>query len=76
MTTTGLRALPRDECIRALARVRVGRVGITSKALPHIVPVNFIVFNEALYFRTESGTKLDAATAGADPVTSRLSVGT
>jgi len=27
-------------------------------------PVNFIVFNEAVYFRTEPGTKLDAATAG------------
>jgi nitroimidazol reductase NimA-like FMN-containing flavoprotein (pyridoxamine 5'-phosphate oxidase superfamily) len=54
--------LSRGECIRALERVRVGRVGITSKALPHIVPVNFVVFDNAVYFRTTTGTKLAAAT--------------
>jgi nitroimidazol reductase NimA-like FMN-containing flavoprotein (pyridoxamine 5'-phosphate oxidase superfamily) len=63
MNTTRLEELSRDECILALDRVPVGRVGITSQALPHIFPVNFKVLDEAVYFRTESGTKLDAATA-------------
>lgn len=60
-----LENLSRNECIALLEMVRVGRVGITSKALPHILPVNFGVFNDAIYFRTSPGTKLDAATANA-----------
>jgi len=61
----GLEILDRDECLRLLATARLGRVGITSGALPVILPVNFRVVDEQIVFRTAQGTKLDAATRGA-----------
>lgn len=60
-----LEIMSRDACIAQLEKVTVGRIGITSGALPVILPVNFAVFDQALYFRTVPGTKLDAATAKA-----------
>ena len=56
--------LPRDACVRLLASVPVGRVGVTIDALPAVLPVNFVVRDGAVVFRTVPGTKLDAATAG------------
>ncbi len=53
------------ECLRLLSTVEVGRVGITSDALPAVLPVNFAVFEGGIVFRTVAGTKLDAATRGA-----------
>ena len=53
------------ECLRLLASVPVGRVGVTIDALPAVLPVNFVVSDGAVVFRTVRGTKLDAATAGA-----------
>ena len=43
----------------------VGRVGVTIDALPAVLPVNFVVSDGGVVFRTVPGTKLDAATAGA-----------
>ncbi len=57
--------LARDECLRLLASTPVGRVGVTIDALPAVLPVNFVVSDGAVVFRTVPGTKLDAATAGA-----------
>jgi nitroimidazol reductase NimA-like FMN-containing flavoprotein (pyridoxamine 5'-phosphate oxidase superfamily) len=54
-----------SECLRLLASVPVGRVGVTIDALPAVLPVNFVVHEGAVVFRTVPGTKLDAATAGA-----------
>jgi nitroimidazol reductase NimA-like FMN-containing flavoprotein (pyridoxamine 5'-phosphate oxidase superfamily) len=54
-----------EECLRLLASVPVGRVGVTIDALPAVLPVNFVVHEGAVVFRTVPGTKLDAATAGA-----------
>jgi uncharacterized protein len=53
------------ECLRLLASVTVGRVGVTIDALPAVLPVNFVMSEGAVVFRTVPGTKLDAATAGA-----------
>ena len=61
----GLQILDRDECLHLLATARLGRVGITSGALPVILPVNFRLEDERIVFRTGRGTKLDAATRGA-----------
>jgi len=61
----GLEVLDRDECLRLLAGARLGRVGITSGALPVILPVNFRVVGNEILFRTAHGTKLEAATRGA-----------
>ena len=67
-TTTdrnGLQVLDRDECLRLLETCTIGRVGITSGALPVILPVNFRLVGDQIVFRTGIGTKLDAATRGA-----------
>jgi nitroimidazol reductase NimA-like FMN-containing flavoprotein (pyridoxamine 5'-phosphate oxidase superfamily) len=61
----GLEELSSDECLRLLASVPVGRVGITIDALPAVLPVNFVVHDGVVLFRTVPGTKLDVATAGA-----------
>ena len=61
----GLEVLDRDDCIRLLKTVSLGRIGITVGALPTILPINFRVDDERILFRTGVGTKLDAATRGA-----------
>ena len=61
----GLEVLDRAECIRLLRTVPLGRIGITTGALPTILPINFRVDGDRILFRTGVGTKLDAATRGA-----------
>jgi len=56
--------LTADECFRFLKSVPVGRVGVTMEALPVVLPVNFVIYDGTIVFRTVPGTKLDAATAG------------
>lgn len=56
-----LRELSRDESVALLETVPVGRVGVSIDALPVILPVNFIVVDRWILFRTVPGTKLDAA---------------
>jgi nitroimidazol reductase NimA-like FMN-containing flavoprotein (pyridoxamine 5'-phosphate oxidase superfamily) len=58
----GLEVLDRPECLRLLAGATLGRVGVTSKALPSVLPVNFRVGEDQILFRTGHGTKLAAAT--------------
>lgn len=60
----GLEVLPREECLRLLSKATVGRLGLTSGALPTVLPVNFCVQNERILVRTSPGSKLDAALAG------------
>jgi nitroimidazol reductase NimA-like FMN-containing flavoprotein (pyridoxamine 5'-phosphate oxidase superfamily) len=61
----GLEVLPHDECLRLLGTVELGRVAVTTAALPTILPVNFRFDGRQILFRTGSGTKLDAATRNA-----------
>ena len=61
----GLEVLDRAECLRLLGGARLGRVGVTFGALPTILPVNFRLVHEQIWFRTGMGTKLDAATTNA-----------
>ena len=60
----GLYKLTPDDCLRLLKTVPVGRVGVTVDALPSVLPVNFVIKDGTIVFRTVPGTKLDAATAG------------
>jgi nitroimidazol reductase NimA-like FMN-containing flavoprotein (pyridoxamine 5'-phosphate oxidase superfamily) len=60
----GLEVLDRETCLRLLGSARLGRIGLTSGALPLILPVNFCLVDEEIFFRTGVGTKLDAATRG------------
>jgi uncharacterized protein len=57
----GLEILDRAECLRLLTTAMLGRVGVTSGALPHVLPVNFRLVGDQIVFRTGVGTKLDAA---------------
>jgi uncharacterized protein len=61
----GMVELGTEECLALLRSVPVGRVGVTIDALPAVLPVNFVVWNGSIAFRTVPGTKLDAAAAGA-----------
>jgi nitroimidazol reductase NimA-like FMN-containing flavoprotein (pyridoxamine 5'-phosphate oxidase superfamily) len=61
----GLEMLDRDECLRLLGEVRVGRVGITTEALPVVLPVNFVLDRERVVFSSAPGTKLYVAATGA-----------
>jgi nitroimidazol reductase NimA-like FMN-containing flavoprotein (pyridoxamine 5'-phosphate oxidase superfamily) len=58
----GLEVLDRGECLRLLGTVSLGRVGLSSGALPCVLPVNFRLVGDDIVFRTAAGTKLDAAT--------------
>jgi hypothetical protein len=51
-----------QECLRLLATVPVGRIGVSIGALPAVLPVNFALVGADPVILTASGTKLDAAT--------------
>jgi uncharacterized protein len=58
----GLEVLEREDCLRLLANSTLGRIGVSSGALPCVLPVNFRLVGDQVVFRTGIGTKLDAAT--------------
>jgi uncharacterized protein len=47
-----------DECLRLLASTTVGRVALTSKALPVILPVNYAMDGDTVVIRTRPGSLL------------------
>jgi hypothetical protein len=59
------RALTESECRRLLATKTLGRVGLTSGALPMIMPVEYVYEEGVITFRTEHDVKLRAAVHGA-----------
>ena len=61
----GLEVLSRDACLGLLATATLGRVGVSSGALPSVLPVNFRFDGRQILIRTGMGTKLDAATSNA-----------
>lgn len=61
----GLEVLDREECLRLLGQSTLGRVAVTSAALPTVLPVNFRLADDRIVFRTGEGTKLAAATRNA-----------
>jgi len=56
--------LSRDECLDWLDTEPVGRVAMTARALPVVLPVNFAVLNGEIVWRSTEGTKLNDASAG------------
>jgi len=60
-----LEHLSRDECIRLMGSVLVGRIVYTLQALPAVELVNFALDDGDIIIRTDSGGKLAAATRGA-----------
>ena len=67
MTTdgTGLEVIDREECLRLLSTVPIGRIVYTDRALPAIQPVNFTLDGDAIVIRTGVGSKLAAAVRNA-----------
>lgn len=61
----GLEILEESDCRALLASRSVGRVAVTIAALPAIFPVNYVVADGDIYFRTGEGTKLRVALVGA-----------
>lgn len=61
----GLEVLTRAECMRLLGTAVVGRLALTTGALPTVLAVNFTVHGDDIIFRTGRDTKLDAATRDA-----------
>jgi nitroimidazol reductase NimA-like FMN-containing flavoprotein (pyridoxamine 5'-phosphate oxidase superfamily) len=57
--------LSRSECLGLLARGVIGRVVFTDRALPSVQPVNYLLDDEAIIFRTANGSKLAAASRNA-----------
>lgn len=58
----GLELLDEAQCLALLSTAKIGRVGVSVGALPAIFPVNFVLSDGAVVFRTGPGTKLAAAT--------------
>lgn len=56
--------LPPEECWSLLAQAEVGRLAISITDHPDIFPVNYVVHDEHVVFRTAEGTKLAAAVLG------------
>jgi uncharacterized protein len=61
----GLEVLGRNESLHLLSTAVLGRIAITSGALPTVLPVNFRYDGRRILFRTGVGTKLSAATSHA-----------
>ncbi len=62
---TALEHLSRDECLRLVGQVPLGRIVYTRQALPAVELVNFTLDDGDIVIRTDSGGKLAAATHGA-----------
>src|SRR4051812_8228621 len=60
-TRPRLDVLPEAECLELLARERLGRLALTSGALPVVLPINFVLVDRTIVFATDPGLKLDAA---------------
>lgn len=53
--------LTRSECFGLLTQQQVGRVAVVDDRGPVVFPVNFVFDRHMVVFRTDEGTKLDAA---------------
>jgi len=61
----GLEVLDRAECFRLLDGGGLGRIAVTSGALPLVMPVAYVMDGETIIVATGRGTPLGFATAGA-----------
>jgi uncharacterized protein len=56
-----LLALEPEECVERLSRAPWMRIAFVMNETPTILPVNHVVFEDAVYFRTAPGSKLGRA---------------
>jgi nitroimidazol reductase NimA-like FMN-containing flavoprotein (pyridoxamine 5'-phosphate oxidase superfamily) len=64
MRHTAFEVLARDECLRLLSGEWRGRVGVSSDALPAILPVSYLLVDRQIVFPSMSGGKLEAIGRG------------
>jgi nitroimidazol reductase NimA-like FMN-containing flavoprotein (pyridoxamine 5'-phosphate oxidase superfamily) len=62
--TPSVEAMSEEECLLLLGREPVGRLALTSGALPVVLPVNFALRGRTIVFASAPGLKLDAAHSG------------
>jgi uncharacterized protein len=60
-----LKELAERECVELLATQVVGRVAVVLDGRASVFPVNYVLDHGHIVFRTDEGTKLDAARSGA-----------
>ena len=60
-----IKALSVDECLALLTMATLGRVAFVHDGEPYIVPVNYLLHEGSVVFRTTYGTTLDTVSAGA-----------
>lgn len=60
-----IEVLAPDDCWEYLQSSYIGRLAVINGAVPEIFPVNFMVVEETVVFRTAPGTKLRALLGGA-----------
>ena len=65
MTGVRWQELTKDECFRLLSGQHLGRLALADDHGPIALPVNYVLDQHTVLFRTDEGTKLDAATRGA-----------
>ena len=63
-TESGARELTREECLALLPTMPVGRLVYSDRALPAVVPVNFVLDGGQIVGRTGAGSALAAAVRG------------
>jgi nitroimidazol reductase NimA-like FMN-containing flavoprotein (pyridoxamine 5'-phosphate oxidase superfamily) len=61
----GLEVLDRKECLRLLGGNGLGRIAVTSGALPVVLPVDYAMDGDSIIVETGRGTTLDFGTTGA-----------
>jgi uncharacterized protein len=57
----GLETIGQDECLQLLSSARIGRLALSVRALPVVLPVNFALAPDGIVIRTGAETKLDQA---------------
>jgi nitroimidazol reductase NimA-like FMN-containing flavoprotein (pyridoxamine 5'-phosphate oxidase superfamily) len=58
----GLRVLTHEECLALLASAEIGRIALSARALPLILPVRFAMDGDRIVIATHDGTTLASAT--------------
>ncbi len=61
ITQPGIEVLSDEECWQLLERTSVGRLAVDVGGQPDIFPINYLVDDGTLVFRSGAGTKLAAA---------------
>ncbi len=56
-------SLDSDECIELLDSAPWARIGFVADGAPTVLPINVVLYDDAIYFRTAPGSKLGSAAA-------------